>query len=75
MAPPEIFEENTTEENEPILLTVKQVGHLVGLCERSIWRLSGSGKFPAPISLGRSKRWYRKSVEEFAAAKAEKKRN
>lgn len=72
MAPPEIFDKNIMDENEPILLTVKQVGHLVGLCERSIWRLSGSGKFPAPIALGRSKRWYRKSVEEFAADEAEK---
>ena len=64
--------ENTEDENQPILLTAKQVAYLLGLSERSIWRLSGAGDLPAPIALGRSKRWYRKSLDEFAAANTRK---
>lgn len=72
MTTPDNLQENTEVKNEPILLTVKQVAKLIGMSERSIWRLSGSGEFPAPIALGRSKRWYRKSVDDFAEANAHK---
>ena len=64
--------ENTMNENEPILLTAKQVAYLLGLSERSVWRLSEAGKLPAPISLGRSKRWQRKSLDNFVAWKVRK---
>ena len=55
---------STQKTSQPILLTVDGVAHLLGIGVRSVWRLSGSGILPKPISLGRSKRWLRQDVEQ-----------
>jgi len=54
-------------EDERLLLTVGEVADLVGLSERTVWKLGGCGELPPPIKIGRSVRWLRRSLEEFLA--------
>ena len=56
--------------DEPILLSVGDVAYLLGLGERTVWRLSSAGELPGPISVGRSKRWWRQAIEDYVTAKA-----
>jgi len=48
-----------------LLLNVKEVAQLIGLSERTVWKLSSCGELPAPVRVGRSVRWLRTSLEEF----------
>ena len=52
-----------------LLLTVKQVAHLLELGVRSVWRQASSGELPAPISIGGSTRWERGAIEEYVRDK------
>lgn len=54
----------------PLLLTVDEVARLLGISVRSVWRLTSLGELPGPITLGRSKRWARRAIEEYVAGKA-----
>lgn len=56
--------------SEALLLTAPQVAELTQLGVRTIWRHVSTGEFPAPISIGRSKRWHRKAIEAWAETKA-----
>jgi len=60
---------NIESDSKPILLTVRDVAFLLGLGERTVWRLCGDGKLPPPISIGRSRRWTRQTIEEYVAEK------
>jgi predicted DNA-binding transcriptional regulator AlpA len=48
----------------PLLLSVKEAAHLVGLSSRSVWRLVSTGQFPpADVRLGsRIVKWRRETV-------------
>ena len=50
-----------------LLLSVKAVAAALGISERSIWRLSDTGELPAPIRVGRLRRWRRSSIENWIA--------
>ena len=56
---------------ESILLTVREVAHLLCLGERTVWRLSSTGELPSPICIGRSKRWCRRAIEDYVIAKTQ----
>lgn len=56
-------------QEEPLLLTVEGVSRLLGISVRSVWRLTSAGELPGPITLGRSKRWARRTIEEYVAGK------
>ena len=59
----------------PLLWDVRGVARALGLGVRTVWRLSSAGELPPPISIGRSKRWERRRIEAWLAAKvAERKR-
>ncbi len=58
-----------------LLLTVHEVAHLLGLGVRTVWRLSSAGELPAPLSIGRAKRWERKAIEIYIASKRAERRN
>jgi predicted DNA-binding transcriptional regulator AlpA len=49
----------------PLLLTDKQVGELLGCSSRHVRRLADCGRFPRPVKLGHLTRWLRSSVEAF----------
>jgi predicted DNA-binding transcriptional regulator AlpA len=48
---------NPPEERPPLLVSCKEVARLTGLCERSVWAFSASGKMPPPIALGGRRLW------------------
>lgn len=50
-----------------MLLSVGEVSKIVGVCERTIWRLKDSGRMPAPVKVGRSVRWRRADIESWIA--------
>lgn len=56
----------------PLLMNVQEVAGLLRISDRSVWRLVASGDLPAPIALGRSRRWPRAQIEAWVAAKAGK---
>ena len=59
-----------TTNSTQILLTRAQVAKLLNLCERTIYTLEKSGVLPA-VRIGRSVRYSRKIVENFAGDNGE----
>ena len=52
----------------PLLLTIRQVGLIVGISERKLRGMVSAGQFPKPVGrLGRMSRWKRSAVEEWVA--------
>ena len=47
------------------LLNVKEVAEMLGLSERTIYRLSDAGSMPTPVKLGSSVRWRRSELETW----------
>ena len=52
-----------------LLWDVKSVALALGLGVRTVWRFSSSSELPTPISVGRGKRWERRAIEAYVAAK------
>ncbi len=57
----------------PLVLRDREVGELLGVSRRTVWRLSSRGELPAPIEIGGSRRWLREEITaailEFATAR------
>lgn len=53
-----------------LLLGLREVSKLLGVSPRSVWTWADEGKFPAPLELGRLRRWRREDVISFLANKA-----
>jgi len=51
--------------NSTQLLNAKEVASMLGISERTVWRLRDAGKLPAPVRLGSSVRWNRASLVQF----------
>ncbi len=49
-----------------LLLNVDAVSKLTSMSVRSVWRMSDAGSMPRPLAVGRSRRWRRADVEEWA---------
>jgi excisionase family DNA binding protein len=49
----------------PIALTVDQVGRLLGVSARTVWRLVAAGELAQPVAIGSSARWRRGDVEAY----------
>ncbi len=56
------------EETLPLLLTSKQVHDLTSLGERTIWRLSHSGRMPAALKIGGCVRFRRDEITAWIKA-------
>lgn len=41
----------------PVLLTAEEVAAMLGVSERTLWRLLSAGKIPQPVRIGRNTRW------------------
>ena len=50
-----------------LLLDIREVSKLLGVSTRAIWGWADEGKFPAPLELGRLRRWRLVDVEAFLA--------
>lgn len=57
--------EKTNTRNEIQLLTAKDLGALLSLSKRQIFRLNSCGKIPAPIRIGGSVRWANSTIESW----------
>ena len=49
----------------PILLTADEVAAMLGVSERTLWRLLSAGKVPKPVRFGRNTRWREAEVKEW----------
>jgi excisionase family DNA binding protein len=48
------------------LMTVREVAILLGVCERTVWRLAARGQLPQPIRYSRKLvRWSAEQVERY----------
>ncbi len=53
----------------PELLTVEQAAAMAGVGKRSWWRFSSSGRAPAPVRIGRCRRWVRSELVAWIEAR------
>ena len=51
--------------NATALITVKEVAEMLGLSERTIYRLSDAGDMPNPVKLGAAVRWRKQELETW----------
>ena len=56
---------------ERLLLNVREVAELLGISERTGWKLASRRELLAPLRIGRSQRWSKKALEEWAAERHE----
>lgn len=50
---------------EDPLIDMTFITTCTGMTDKWFYKLIGDGKFPKPIKLGRSSRWYRSDVESW----------
>ena len=62
--------EKTNTRNKIQLLTAKELGALLNLSKRQIFRLNSCGKLPAPIRIGGSVRWAESTIAQWLKAGA-----
>jgi excisionase family DNA binding protein len=51
--------------SEPVLLTVKEVAEMLGLSERTVYRLADVAKMPRPVKIGAAVRWRKKELDTW----------
>jgi excisionase family DNA binding protein len=51
----------------PRLLTCTDLESVLGVCGKTIGRLVKSGRFPAPVFIGHSRRWRPEDVDGYLA--------
>lgn len=49
----------------PILINAEELGRMMGVSERTLWRLLSGGKLPQPVRIGRNTRWRLAEVTEW----------
>ena len=49
----------------PVLLAADEVAAMLGVSERTLWRLLSAGKVPKPVRFGRSTRWREAEVKAW----------
>jgi excisionase family DNA binding protein len=47
------------------LLNADEVAAMLGISERTLWRLLSAGKVPEPVRFGRSTRWRLADVKDW----------
>lgn len=50
-----------------MLWNAKQTAAALGISERHLWKLAGSGRAPRPVRLGKSTRWKVSEIEQFVS--------
>ena len=53
---------------EPLLITIKEVALILGVCTKTVRNLADNGSIPRPIKLGKSIRWNRRDILEMVNA-------
>jgi prophage regulatory protein len=52
-------------ETTSLLLAAEEVAAMLGVSERTLWRLLSAGKVPKPVRFGRNTRWRVDEVKEW----------
>ncbi|WP_417850279.1 helix-turn-helix transcriptional regulator [Thalassoglobus sp.] len=52
----------------PQLLTVDEIGALLKVSNRTIWRMRSSGQLPEPVRVGGGVRWRESDIENWIQA-------
>lgn len=55
-------------DKQPVMLSVKDVARILGCSTRHVYRMSDSGKMPAPIKLGALVKWRAEDVATWMDA-------
>lgn len=50
---------------KPQMVTANQLGDMLGVSQRHIWRMKALGKLPMAVQIGRCVRWYLKDIERW----------
>jgi predicted DNA-binding transcriptional regulator AlpA len=61
-------EPNTATAVEPLAVGAQQLGKLLGLSKRTIYRRDSSGQLPRAVRIGRAKRWLVDEIREWLKA-------
>jgi excisionase family DNA binding protein len=65
MANSEVRTSVLLDERQPLLLTAKQLAHLLNFSTRTIWRKLSVREIPEPVEIGNIVRWRRAEVEAW----------
>ncbi len=63
-----MVKQDQTNGSAPLAVSAKELGALLGVSLRQVWRLNSTGKLPKPIRLGGSVRWRRDEIIAFVEA-------
>lgn len=55
------------EDTEELLMSTAQVASALNTSRTTVWRMTKTGKLPAPVKLGASTRYRRSDIEKFVA--------
>lgn len=55
---------------EPLVISAKEAAQVLGCSVRHIERMDAAGRMPAPVRLGRLKRWHLDGLREWLKAGA-----
>jgi len=55
----------TTEKNEPELMSVKEVAAMLGVSQRTVYRMDDAGQIPRSIKLASLVRWRTAELREW----------
>ncbi len=51
----------------PLLVRADEVARMMGVSERTLWRLASAGRVPRPVRIGRNTRWRKAEVADWIA--------
>ncbi|MHC5537064.1 helix-turn-helix transcriptional regulator [Singulisphaera rosea] len=54
-----------TREMAAVLIPAEEVASMLGVSERTLWRLLSAGKIPEPLRIGRNTRWRWAEIREW----------
>ncbi|GIW86426.1 MAG: hypothetical protein KatS3mg108_0750 [Isosphaeraceae bacterium] len=54
-----------TREKTAVLISADEVATMLGVSERTLWRLLSAGKLPEPVRIGRNTRWRAAEVRDW----------
>jgi len=49
----------------PLLVCADEVARMMGVSERTLWRLASAGRVPEPVRIGRNTRWRLAEIKEW----------
>lgn len=55
-------------ETDRILVPAKTVARMLGVSERTIWRMVSAGKLMSPIKVSGNTRWRRQEIEDWISS-------